>query len=951
MKRLVFLLLIVQVWIFAQDIPVPLRSRIVNGITSIATVIDNRSNLYLESEHTFCATGSGTWSAVIQHADGTPTSWTSFTGAAATVSNTSLNCVGLGMGYHDFIRFSLTGTVSVNYAGTSFIYLPNGGLTTTLPISDITAVPQGVVYGGDDGKLTQDTTNFYWNDSILTLGFTNGIIQNASSTFFINALPGNDLALGNTNVSAAAIKIPAGTANAIFSSLTSGGTQCVEALNTGQLQLFGAGCGAGGGAAVVTITGGGGGAYTGTCSPTCLSLSTGTVIEIPTFSIVCNGLALTLNLDGLGAKRLYTGDAGARFAGPNLTDCDTPVTGYFQAVSNGSALLIQGISTLGLVTLFPPVIAKDGTANPGTFAALQTPLAVADLPSASVVPFNNVSVQVLDGTGPGDCTVGGGNDHHWCYPVAGVWTAYPGGGATIPSTTSALKGDGAGNAAPVTGTGTNCVLVNGSSAACSSGGASSVSQLTDCQFIYTSTTVITMSGCNALINGVVVPVSPSTLTVSGSTGLTGRFYISDSTDGQPAGTLVAANTAAAGLACSACHIFPSTSAFGSGIILGSWTALSVPGNWDMSGLIDTRSLSSAMRLQSGNGNCTVALAGASGYTITCTGGSSGASSVSQLTDCQFIRTSATVLTMNACNASINGAVFPVAGSTFTVSGSTGLTGRFYITDGTDGNSAGNLVVSNSAAAGVACSSCNVVPSTATFGSGIKLASWTALSVPGNWDVTVSGLVDFRGLSSAMRLQSGNGNCTVAVASSSGTTITCTGGTSTGVFDIYNGPLSAACGSGGGATTQWNFQGSWTIEAVCVNVGAGGATQTFPLTRSTVSGDTIGYTFTMPTNVTALNVKVSGFTETATANTLTWTTAVGCLANIGGASAGGTPNTGTASSITSTSANTTASFTFAGVSIAGCNAQYQAYLVLTRTGTYSGNYYISSIEINVTRTLP
>jgi len=43
------------------------------------------------------------------------------------------------------------------------------------------------------------------------------------------------------------------------------------------------------------------------------------------------------------------------------------------------------------------------------------------------------------------------------------------GGGTIPSTTSALRGDGAGNALAVTGTGSNCVHVDGTSAACSSG--------------------------------------------------------------------------------------------------------------------------------------------------------------------------------------------------------------------------------------------------------------------------------------------------------------------------------------------------------------------------------------------------------------------------------------------------------------------------------------------------
>ena len=47
------------------------------------------------------------------------------------------------------------------------------------------------------------------------------------------------------------------------------------------------------------------------------------------------------------------------------------------------------------------------------------------------------------------------------------------GGATIAATTSALAGDGAGNAVAVTGTGTNCVHVDGTSAACPGGGGGS----------------------------------------------------------------------------------------------------------------------------------------------------------------------------------------------------------------------------------------------------------------------------------------------------------------------------------------------------------------------------------------------------------------------------------------------------------------------------------------------
>jgi hypothetical protein len=54
--------------------------------------------------------------------------------------------------------------------------------------------------------------------------------------------------------------------------------------------------------------------------------------------------------------------------------------------------------------------------------------------------------------------------------TAAGWKQVDSGGASIPATTSALAGDGAGNASAVTGTGTNCVHVDGTSAACPGGG-------------------------------------------------------------------------------------------------------------------------------------------------------------------------------------------------------------------------------------------------------------------------------------------------------------------------------------------------------------------------------------------------------------------------------------------------------------------------------------------------
>lgn len=76
---------------------------------------------------------------------------------------------------------------------------------------------------------------------------------------------------------------------------------------------------------------------------------------------------------------------------------------------------------------------------------------------ATTVPGTGVAaaLAIAADTSGGICTVGG----------AGC----PGGGGTIPSTTSTLRGDGAGNASAVTGTATDCVFVNGTSGACGTG--------------------------------------------------------------------------------------------------------------------------------------------------------------------------------------------------------------------------------------------------------------------------------------------------------------------------------------------------------------------------------------------------------------------------------------------------------------------------------------------------
>ncbi|HEV2200138.1 MAG TPA: hypothetical protein VGR73_09970 [Bryobacteraceae bacterium] len=161
------------------------------------------------------------------------------------------------------------------------------------------------------------------------------------------------------------------------------------------------------------------------------------------------------------------------------------------------------------------------------------------------------------------------------------------------------------------------------------------------------------------------------------------------------------------------------------------------------------------------------------------GGSGGAQGASQLTDLQLTLTSGTVLTIGAncaaitpCNVLVNGVVTQfLAPATVTNSASAGLTARVYVSDASDGNSAGTLVVANSASSGLTCSGCTVMNSTVAFpASGVALGSWTALAVAGQWDA--AGGTDFRGwLGGSTRLLSGSGNCSVT-PSAAGTTIAC-----------------------------------------------------------------------------------------------------------------------------------------------------------------------------------
>jgi hypothetical protein len=175
------------------------------------------------------------------------------------------------------------------------------------------------------------------------------------------------------------------------------------------------------------------------------------------------------------------------------------------------------------------------------------------------------------------------------------------------------------------------------------------------------------------------------------------------------------------------------------------------------------------------------------------------------------------------------------------------------------------------------------------------------------------------------------------------------GASSGIFTVYNAPL-VVC-QGGSAVTNAGWGNSGTIAAQCNTIGAMGSTADAGYLRSGASADVLSDSIVVPTNLTRLDVIINGFSGSTTSNSLTWTAQTGCIAGNGAVFNGGSQNSGTAASILSTTANTTAQFVMSGVSTAGCNANDQMFLVLSRSGAYANFYYITSVEVRATRTLP
>lgn len=181
--------------------------------------------------------------------------------------------------------------------------------------------------------------------------------------------------------------------------------------------------------------------------------------------------------------------------------------------------------------------------------------------------------------------------------------------------------------------------------------------------------------------------------------------------------------------------------------------------------------SGATQLTVGDGNIAVANAltvsgqnvcQANGTNCPSSTGGSGASLASQLLDCQVTRVdsshlaiASTATVTSPCNVRIDGTVYQISSSATVTLGAITGTARIYVSDGSDGNSAGTIQVRNSNSSGMTCSAgCTVTNSLSAYPTnGIPLGTWTATS-SNVWDATGT---DLRGwLSEAAPYVAGQG---------------------------------------------------------------------------------------------------------------------------------------------------------------------------------------------------
>jgi len=229
MKKLLLSLTVVcAVWAQTEALgqpPSTLQILRIYNLTSANQYIDERANNRQGNYHAFCVTGTGTWSAQMEHADFAIGPWTSF-GSAAVVTNSSSNCVGSGLGYYNFVRINTTvGATSATYTSWRDAYTssPGGG-------------------GGGGGGTIGVTTNVLKGDNAgnaISAGFAatgSGIVSLFTGCSGVQYL-GADGACHNPSGSGTVTSVGISETNDTNVTLTLGGTNPVTTTGTISLGL------------------------------------------------------------------------------------------------------------------------------------------------------------------------------------------------------------------------------------------------------------------------------------------------------------------------------------------------------------------------------------------------------------------------------------------------------------------------------------------------------------------------------------------------------------------------------------------------------------------------------------------------------------------------------------------------------------------------------------------
>jgi hypothetical protein len=272
MKKLLSVLLLLTSAVFAQQ-PQPLYNVYIPGITS-TRIIDNRSasTMRLTTVQIACS-GSGSWSADLSYGSTSTGSFTPYSGVSS-VSNSSSSPVAEGflLNYPNYIKVTISGTVTCNLSGFNRLYsqtsVPGSGTVTQVTIQGTTgqitvsgtcsitdsgtcvlSVPSNFILPGTINKLTltQPATGATFTiadgktvtvSNTLTFNGSDGYIITFPATGTVAMLGTNNVFTGRQDMSTASSTAPAKTGLALPLTCTLGDQFFLTSATSGQ-NLYG----------------------------------------------------------------------------------------------------------------------------------------------------------------------------------------------------------------------------------------------------------------------------------------------------------------------------------------------------------------------------------------------------------------------------------------------------------------------------------------------------------------------------------------------------------------------------------------------------------------------------------------------------------------------------------------------------------------------------------------